>query len=258
MNLLHRLGLNRLGTLLPLLIFALLVYVPLGGWRHLHGGQAGDDPAERTYGAAQDVPGFAWAVVLNTGGVRTADGHIDFFEPCMLRYRGIVREVTSHFSFYTWWNEAVENDVLVEYDNPPDSRAVGTLCPDGAVFLLPREEWRTYSARTAERRAYEARLAAEVQDALADPRPGRAHRVAESLRWVEALNPTGLENYGYRIGFLEACGIEAGGTVRPVSETSLGTLYTYDPDPRTGFRGVGIPCPADTAFLLEDTARRTF
>ncbi len=245
---------NRLAWLLPLFIAGLLLYFPIAGWRHLHGGETGDDPAARTYGASHAVPGFQWVVVLNAQGVDTADTHIAFFEQCLLRYRGTVHEVTSHYSWYAWWSD----DALVEYENPAGVTAAGILCPDGTVFLLADADLRTFGERFAERQAYETRLAREVDAALAAAEPGRPIPVRASLRWVEALNPTGLRSHGYAIAFLDACGIEAGGTIRAIHETSLGTLYSYAPHPEHRFVGVGIPCPEQTVFLLNGTARRYF
>jgi hypothetical protein len=238
----------------PLLLAALLVYIPLGGWKLLYGSSGGDDPATRAYGAAYPVPGFAWVVVLNPEGVSTADGHLGFFDSCLIGYRGAVREVTSHHSWYA----ALSRDTLVEYRAPAERDSVGVLCPDGALFLLPRAELDAFPARTAERSAYESRLAAEVRAALAGTPRSEAQPVRETIRWVEALNPQGLESYGYRIGFLDACGLEEGGMVRALSATSQGMLYTYTPHPALGFRGIGIPCPPDTVFLQHGSARNYF
>lgn len=236
---------KRLPDLLPLLIAILLVYVPFGGWRLLYGGPTEEDAVPLTYGAETPVPGFAWVTLLNWGGVSTSDGHLSFFDTCLIRYRGRVQEVTSHYSLYT----TLSRDPLVEYTPPPGSVSAGVLCPQGALFLLPREELATYGERFAERQAYEGRLADAVNRAARQPASGPATPVSDDLRWVEAVNPAGLDSYGYRIDFLDACGIERGGTVQAVADTFAGTVYAYDPDPSVGFRGIGIPCPPKTLFL---------
>ena len=243
---------DRLRALLPLAVVALLVYLPLGGWKLLYGGE--DDPGPRSYGAESNVPGFGWAVVLNSQGVRTADARIGFFDLCLLRYRGSVREVTSHFSWYA----AISHDTLVEYSAPQGTPARGALCPDGTLFLLPKAELARFNGRFAERERYEQRLAAEVEDAISSPRPGPAYTVAEDIRWVEAANPEGLESFGYQIPFLEACGIEAGGTVQAIRQISEGTLYAYTPEHGQSFRGIGIPCPPNTVFLQDAFRPRYF
>jgi hypothetical protein len=245
---------KRLWTLLPLLIAAVLVYVPMGGWKLLYGGQGDDDPASRTYGAQYDVPGFEWVVLLNSQGLSTADAKLDFFDSCLIRYRGSVREVISHYSWYA----RLSRDTLVEYRAPAGSVPAGVLCPDGAVFLLPQEALIGFNARVAEREAYEAQLAGEVQAALGAPQRGPAYAVDDTIRWVEAVNPSGLESFGYRIAFLDACGIEEGGTVRAIRQTSQGMLYAYTPEAGLGFRGIGIPCPVDTVFLEHGPQRRYF
>jgi len=245
---------NRLRTLIPWLLAVVLVYIPLAGWKVLHGAQDGDDAARRTYGAAHNVPGFAWVVLLNPGGLPTADARLHVFDSCLIRYRGQVQEITSHFSWYT----RLSRDTLVEYRAPAGSTSAGVLCPDGAVFLLPQDELNGYDARFAERVAYETQLADEVQAALGAPRRGPVHTVAETLRWVEAVNPRGLESYGYRIAFLDACGIEAGGMVQAIRQTSQGMLYAYTPEARHTFRGIGIPCPANTVFLEQGPRHRYF
>lgn len=236
---------KRLPSLLPLLIAVALLSVPFGGWRLLFGGATQGDDAPRTYGDEMPVPGFAWVVLLNWGGLPTADGYLAFYDTCLVRYRGHVREVTSHYSLYT----SLSRDPLVEYTPPPGSVSAGVLCPQGALFLLSREELATYGQRFAERQAYEGRLADAVNRATRQRPAGPATQVEDELRWVEAVNPAGLHSFGYRIGFLDACGIERGGTVRTVADTFAGTLYAYDPDPRVGFRGIGIPCPPNTIFL---------
>jgi hypothetical protein len=243
---------KRLRGLLPLLVVALLVYLPLGGWKLLYGGE--DDSATRSYGAEYNVPGFEWTVVLNPHGVPTEDTRIGFFDQCLLRYRGSVREVTSHYSLYT----ALSRDTLVEYRAPVGSPARGTLCPDGAVFLLPKAELAQFNGRFAERERYEQQLAAEVEDAISAPRPGPAYTVEETIHWVEAANPEGLESFGYHIPFLDACGIEAGGTVQAIQQISEGTLYAYTPEPGQSFRGIGIPCPPNTVFLRDALRPRYF
>lgn len=240
-------------SVLPLLIGAVLVYVPLGGWKALYGGQGEDDPAARTYGAVHNVPGFAWVVALNPNGVRSGDARVGFFEQCLIRYRGSVREITSRYSWYSW----LSDDTLVEYANPP-APVRGVMCPDGTVFLLPQDELAAYNARAAARRNYEVRLAAEVQSALSARQSGPSFVVQHSVDWVEAANPTGLESFGYRIGFLDVCAIEAGGTVQAIQRTDQGTLYAYTPDPRVGYRGIGIPCPPETVFFDGRPSRRYF
>jgi hypothetical protein len=239
---------------LPWLILGALIYVPLGGWKVLHGGQEGDDPALRSYGRQFAVPGFHWVVLLNPSGLASANTRLDFFEPCMIRYRGRVREIASHYSWYAWWSD----DVLLEYSNPPGAPPVGVQCPDGAVFLLPGRLVRDFDARFAERVRYEKTLATEVQEAMTHAREGAAFPVDRVIQWVEVLNPAGVENFGYRVGFLDACGIEQGGTVRALATTSRGMLYAYRPDPARGFLGIGIPCPADTVFIPAASTRRYF
>lgn len=245
---------KRIPSLWPLLVAAMLVYIPLGGWKVLYGGSGGDDPAAREYGAAYPVPGFEWVVVLNPNGIATTDAHLGFFDTCLIRYRGTVREITSHYSWYA----ALSRDTLVEYSSPPGHPAAGALCPDGTVFLLPRDELDGFAARTVERAAYESSLAAEVGAAMTAPPQGRMRQVDDDIRWVEALNPRGVESYGYRIDFLDACGIEAGGTVQALRATSQGTLYAYTPDPARGFRGIGIPCPDHTVFLQNGPSRQYY
>jgi hypothetical protein len=245
---------NRLWSVLPLLLAAVLIYIPLSGWRVLYGSESGDDSAGRTYGAEYQVPGFEWVVILNPDGVQTSDTTLGFFDRCLMRYRGTVREITSHYSWYSDLN----SDTLVEYSAPEGSDSAGALCPDGTVALLPRDEVGAFNARFEEREAYEAALAQQVRQALDAPRAGAAYAVEDDLRWVEAVNPQGLESFGYHIAFLDACGIEAGGTVQAIQATSEGTLYEYTPDPGEGFRGVGIPCPANTVFLEHGPQRRYF
>ena len=245
---------NRLRTFVPLLLAAALLYIPLGGWKLLYGGQGGDDPATRTYGEAHSVPGFEWVVLLNPQGLSTADATLDFFDSCLIRYRGNVREITSHYSWYA----TLSHDTLVEYTAPAGSISAGVLCPDGAVFLLPQRELNGFNARFAQRETYEAQLADEVQSAINAPRNGPAYTVNATIRWVEAVNPSGLESFGYRIAFLDACGIESGGTVQAIRSTSEGMLYAYTPEVGQTFRGIGIPCPANTVFLELGPKRRYF
>jgi hypothetical protein len=240
--------------LVPWLIVGALLYFPLGGWKVLQGGQEGNAPAPRSYGERHDVPGFHWVVLLNENGLATADTQLEFFEMCLIRYRGRVQEITSHYSWYAWWSD----DVLLEYRNPDSLPPVGVQCPDGAVFLLPGPLVRGFDDLYGERVRFEETLAAEVRDVLARTRGGAPFPVDRMFRWVEALNPAGVENFGYRIGFLDACGIEEGGTVRALADTSQGLLYEYQPDPARGFLGIGIPCPADTVFTLDSSPPRYF
>ena len=242
----------RLSRGIPLLIAFLLVYLPLGGWRLIHGGGTAPEPAQRTYGATHSVPDFAWVVLLNQGGLSTGSGRLAFFDTCLVRYRGQVREVTSHHSLYT----LLTRDVLVEYAPPTGAEARGVLCPQGAVFLLPKAELAAYNGRYAARSRQEAQLADEVTSAARQRPMDSPRQVEADLRWVEAANPAGLQSFGYEIGFLDACAIERGGTVQALAGTSAGTLYAYQPDPRVGFRGVGIPCPAQTLFLQRDVDSR--
>lgn len=241
---------------LPVLAMAVALALPLLGGDDLMGseGMELEAPAQRTYGAVYGVPGFAWATLLNQDRLASADLQLNFWDNCLLRYRGRVQEITSHWSFYTWWSE----DVLVEYTNPPGSPATGVLCPDGAVFLLPRDELATYEPRFAERQAYEAELRDEVSTALAAGERGAARPVEGFFRWVEVANPKGVENFGYRVPFLDACGIESGGTVRVVDTTSHGPLYEYEPRPQADFRGVGIPCPPQTVFFWRSSTATVF
>ncbi|HKI97732.1 MAG TPA: hypothetical protein VKB51_04585 [bacterium] len=245
---------NRLWRWVPLLLAAVLVYVPMSGWKVLYGTEEGDNPAARTYGAEYRVPGFEWAVVLNPDGIRTSDVKLGFYDRCLMRYRGSVREITSHYSWYA----SLSRDTLVEYTAPPEAPAAGTLCPDGAVFLLPKAELDGFDGRFAEREAYEGQLAAEVQAALSAPRRGAAQVVEDSVHWVEAVNPDGLESFGYRIAFLDVCGIEAGGTVQAIQETAEGTLLAYIPATDASFRGIGIPCPANTVFFEHGPQRHYY
>ncbi len=238
---------HRLTALVPLLIAAALIYFPVGGWKLILGGEEGGSPEARTYGATHDVPGFHWVVVLNPDGVDSADTHIGFWEQCLIRYRGAVTEVTSHFSWYA----TLSGDTLVEYANPAGTPATGVLCPDGTVFMLPDELLAGFNARFAERVAREDALAEAVEEALASAYAGESFVLRDSFEWVEVVNPEGVENYGYDIAFLDVCGIEAGGTVREIQRTAYGSLYRYTPSAGAHFRGVGIPCPGETVFFLE-------
>lgn len=238
----------RLRSLLPLLIFGVLLYIPLGGWKTLSGsvGLSLGSNEVRTYGAAHDVPGFHWVTVLNSDGVDNGPVHLGFFDSCLIRYRGEVHEITSHFSLWAWWSE----DTLLEYVNPEGQPSRGVLCPDGTVFMMEPDTVQDFNARFAERHAYETELRDMVRTAARE-QGGQRYGVYENLQWVEVLNPQGVETFGYEVDFLGTCIMERGGVVEEVGRIDYGTLARYEPDPALGFRGVGIPCPADTLFVLE-------
>lgn len=245
---------GRLGTLITVVIFGLLVYIPFGGWKAIAVSDSYDQPDQRTYGDVHDVPGFEWVTVLNERGVHTADTAIRFYEHCLVRYRGQVQEITNHWSWYSWWSDSV----MVEYANPPESVPTGVLCPDHTVFFLGRDELAGYEGRYQERAAYEQQLRAEIAAALRDRQPGPAYPVQAPIQWVEVANPDGVRNFGYDIPFLDTCGIEAGGVIQAVHGTADGTLYEYTPDASVGFRGLGVPCPASTVFFLDGSRTSYF
>lgn len=236
---------RRLDVLGYLLVF-LLLFFPLGGWKLITSEISAMDD-ERVYGEVYDVPGFRWAMVRNRYGVRTAEIQLRRFENCLMRYRGQVTEVTNQS---TWWS-SWKDQVLVEYTPPEGVESTGVLCPEGTIFYIHRDELDDFPERFQQRQQFEEQLLQEVSAVLDEKRWGQEFQVEDFFTWVEVVNPAGVRNFGYRISFLDVCGIESLGTAQEIGQTSRGALFEYTPDEGRGFVGVGIPCPANTLFFLE-------
>jgi hypothetical protein len=239
-------GRQRRLDLLGYFVIFLLLFFPLGGWK-LITPEIKATEEDRVYGQLYDVPGFRWAKVMNRYGVETLDVTIHRFENCLIRYRGQVQEIVNHS---TWWS-SINNQVLVEYSPPENSATTGVLCPDGTIFYIPREELDAFQEEFRQRQEMEAQIIDEVSDVLDNQQAGLSFQVEDFFTWVEVVNPEGVENYGYQLGFLDSCGIEAWGEVQEIGQTRWGALYEYAPDPARGFIGIGVPCPAQTLFFLE-------
>ncbi len=224
----------------------LLFFFPLGGWK-LITSEIKASVEDRVYGETYDVPVLGWAQVVNRYGVSTEDTEIRRFDNCIVRYRGQVREIISHS---TWWS-SINDEALVEYTVPEGGAATGVLCPSGTVFYLPRGELDLYPERFQQRQDTENQIRDEVATVLENSQPGSTYPVEDFFTWIEVLNPEGVENFGFSVGFLDICGIEALGEIQEIGQTQWGTLYEYVPDPERGLVGVGIPCPANTLFLID-------
>ena len=240
-------------SLIPLLIFTLLIYLPLGGWKLFSSEVATPSQEPRVYGDSAAVPGFQWVEIINEGGVRT-NITLRKYEDCLLRYRGEVSEVLNHESFWSW----VTGERLMEYSPPPAHVSNGVLCPEGTVFYLAPENMPQWQAAFEERFAFEDTLKAEINGIRDSTPQGRTQLWDEFFTWVEVLNPEGIANFGYEVTFLDTCGLEEGGEIRAVGNTSQGLLYEYRPDPTRGYIGMGIPCPARTLFLMDGPKTRYF
>lgn len=238
---------RRLDVLGYLLVFVLL-FIPMGGWK-IFTSEISASEEERIYGEEYDVPGFRWARIRNRYGVQTAEFQLRRFENCLLRYRGRVTEITNHS---TWWS-SWKDQVLVEYTPPEGSEATGVLCPEGTLFYISREELQSFPEQFDERQRFEEELVREVSDLRINPFAGEVLQVDAQFTWVEVVNPEGVENFGYRVPFLDICGIEAWGSAQHIGTTSVGDLYLYTPYADHGFLGLGIPCPAATLFLFEQS-----
>ena len=228
------------------LILFLLFFFPLGGWK-LVTSEINASEEDRVYGETYDVPELGWAQVVNRYGVNTVDTEIRRFENCIVRYRGQVREIINH---WTWWS-TINDEALVEYTVPEAGAATGVLCPSGTVFYISHEELDLYPERFQQRQAAEGQIRDEVAAALENSQPGSTYPVEDFFTWIEVLNADGVENFGFSVGFLDICGIEVLGEIQEIGQTQWGTLYEYVPDPERGLVGVGIPCPANTLFLLD-------
>ena len=227
------------------LIFLLLLF-PIGGWRLVFSEEQFGEK-DRVYGNVYKVPEFMWTKVRNWGGVKTSNVTIRQYENCLIRYQGQVTEIINQS---TWWS-SISDRVLVEYTTPGNTETTGVLCPSGTIFFLLREVLISFPDKYRERKEFEFQLIEEVSELLQTRQPGTEVEVSDFFTWVEIVNPGGVENFGYKVGFLDACGIEALGRMEEIGNTFQGAVYEYTPDPRRGFLGIGIPCPARTLFLLD-------
>ncbi|MCZ6531819.1 MAG: hypothetical protein O7A08_02505 [SAR324 cluster bacterium] len=236
---------RRLDLVGYLLIF-LLLFFPMGGWK-LITSEISAMEYEWEYGQVYNVPGFRWAQIMNRYGVHSDDFLLRRFENCLMRYKGKIKEITNHSSWWSSWKD----QVLVEYDPPTGANSTGVLCPGGTILYVSREELDSFPERYRMRMQFENELIREVSSLLDSRRSGEVFEVEDQFTWVEVVNPAGVENYGYQVAFLDACGIEILGSAQEIGQTSLGMLFEYTPIENHEFLGIGIPCPAHTLFLLE-------
>lgn len=226
-------------------VLFLLLFLPFGGWK-LITNEIRAAEEERVYGAVYDVPKFHWAQIMNRYGVKTEEFQLRRFENCLIRYKGRVQEIINHS---TWWS-SWKNQVLVEYTVPEGLAPTGVLCPSGTVYYLPEEELASFPDRFRERQLLEGEIIQEVSDVREKKQAGEVYEVSDLFSWIEVVNPEGVRNFGYRVTFLDVCGIEALGSAQMIGPTSFGDLFEYTP-PRDGeFLGIGIPCPAHTLFFI--------
>jgi hypothetical protein len=75
-----------------------------------------------------------------------------------------------------------------------------------------------------------------------------------SWRWVDVMNPNGLESSNGRFSFLDACGLEAGGIVTPLGRADGELLVRY----RRTSPAAGTSCPSGTLFFLSAHEFNTF
>lgn len=229
------------------MVIFVLLFFPLGGWKLITSEiKASEDIW--VYGGVYDVPKSHWAKIMNKYGVRTEEFQLRRFEFCLIRYKGSVQRIINHSTWWSSWRE----QLLVEYTPPDGQTSTGVLCPSGTVYYLPAEELASYPGRFRERQILEGEIKQEVSEVRAKKLDGEAFEVSDLFTWVEVVNPEGVRNFGYRVPFLDICGIEAWGTVQEIGETTFGTLYEYTPRHDNELLGIGIPCPVKTLFFLGD------
>lgn len=227
------------------LVVFLLLFFPLGGWKFITS-EISATEEERVYGEIFDVPRSHWARIMNRYGVRTAEFQLRRFENCLVRYKGSVQEIINHSTWWSTWRD----QVLVEYTIPEGQTATGVLCPSGTVYYLPSEELAAFQERFHERQSLELEIIQEVSDVREKKQFGDIYELSDLFTWIEVVNLEGVQNFGYRVPFLDICGIEAWGIVQIVGQTSFGSLFEYTPPDDAEFLGIGIPCPANTLFFF--------
>ncbi|MFZ1654207.1 MAG: hypothetical protein WAT84_00005 [Candidatus Moraniibacteriota bacterium] len=103
------------------------------------------------------VPGHAWVTVLNPEPVRGGNGDFSYGETCSINATGKVTVVG-------FVNEGGKEQVVVRYSIP--GQAFGAPCPNGVVFLLPKERFRAMTAEHDQAKAAEAKGRARIAEIL--------------------------------------------------------------------------------------------
>lgn len=220
--------------------FFLLAVTVIGfgwwSWEHdkhcLIGGDGWHKPTKAAKWTA--VPELRWVTIENE--VEHLNGEFNKGAICSINWGGEVRVVAEN-----------ETDVRLEYRI---NWAAGALCPSGARFRIERDDFATWSIRSAERKRAEDATNAFVNVHRRQPRDTDPRIDVFAWKWVDVADTTMVTRFNpyNAISKSDRCGILNGGVLFTIAEHGVERLVYYKAP--TDYPG-GTACPTGTLFFYK-------